>query len=365
MGGIGGLALPVFDGSRRDCDSHGSLHARVNPGKIGSRAGAAGVHITLQQTAIESACFTESCGNPAVRGNEYFELKAFSTIIDCGSFARAAEILEITPSALSQTIRRLESRLGVRLLNRTTRSVSATDAGRRLLARLKPALQEIHAALEDVISLHAEPAGTLRLHIPRLAARTFLEPILEPFASAYPKVILDVTVDDEVTNIIDGGFDLGIRQGELLEDEMVASPIGPPIRYVPVATPAYLAQYGVPVTPQDLREHRCINWRQHGTHAVQDWEFEKDGRSVGVSVKGPLVVSERNLALSASLRGVGIAFVSEELAMPFIREGKLERLLDAWCPHRTGWYLFYYRQPQIPATVKAFVNFAHSVFKKT
>lgn len=298
-----------------------------------------------------------------MRGSDYFDLKAFTRIIELGSFTSAAQALHVTPSALSQTIRNLEKRLDVRLLNRTTRSLSATDAGRRLMARLQPALQEIDAALDDVNSLRTTPAGTLRLHLLRLAARTFLEPILERFRQAYPDIVLDVTVDDALTDIVDQGFDLGVRLGELLENHMVAVPIGPPLRHIPVAAPGYVAEFGVPQQPQDLHHHRCINWRQHGSRSLYNWEFRKGKKALAVSVNGPLIVSERNLALSAALRGVGIAFIAEELARPFIEQGQLVPMLEDWCAPYPGWHLYYHRQTQTPTTVKAFVSFANSVYK--
>lgn len=300
-----------------------------------------------------------------MRGSDYFDLKAFTKIVEHGSFTSAAQALRVTPSALSQTIRNLEKRLDVRLLNRTTRSLSATDAGRRLMARLQPALQEIDAALEDVNSLRISPAGTLRLHLPRLAARTFLEPILERFRQAYPDIVLDVTVDDAVTDIVDQGFDLGVRLGELLENHMVAVPIGPPLRHIPVAAPGYVSEFGVPQQPQDLHQHRCINWRQHGSRSLYNWEFRKGRKALAVSVSGPLIVSERNLALSAALRGVGIAFIAEELARPFIEQGQLVPMLEDWCAPYPGWHLYYHKQPHTPTTVKAFVGFANSVYKST
>ncbi len=300
-----------------------------------------------------------------MRGSVYFDLKAFTRIVEHGSFTAAAQALEITPSALSQTVRQLEARLGVRLLNRTTRSLSVTDAGQRLLARLQPALQEIDAALEDVNSLRRSPAGTLRLHLPRLAARTFLEPLLERFRQACPDIVLDVTVDDAVINIVDQGFDLGIRLGADIDRNMVAVPIGPPLRHLPVASPAYVAEFGIPQHPQELHEHRCINWRQHGHRSLQQWEFKKGRKALSIAVSGPLIVSERNLALSAALRGVGIAFVAEALARPHIEQGQLVGLLDDWCAPYDGWFLYHHQQRHTPATVRAFVAFADSVYKQT
>lgn len=300
-----------------------------------------------------------------MRGSEYFELRAFSKIVEYGSFTEAAQYLRVTPSALSQIIRKLEKRLGVRLLNRTTRSLSLSDAGARMIERLHPALREIDAALEDINKLRASPTGTLRLHLPRLAVRTFLEPLLERFRHTYPDIVLDVTVDDSLINIVEHGFDLGLRLGEFLEGHMVALPIGPPLRHIPVATPAFLAEFGIPQRPEDLHQYRCINWRQHGSRSLQPWEFKKGRESLAVLVTGPLIVSERNLALSAALQGVGIAFVAEQLAMPFINQGKLVVLLSDWCAPFAGWHVCYHKQHHTPETVKAFVRFAHSVYKKT
>jgi DNA-binding transcriptional LysR family regulator len=300
-----------------------------------------------------------------MRGSEYFDLKAFATIVARGSFTAAAQELRITPSALSQTLRQMEKRLGVRLLNRTTRSLSVTDAGLRLIARLKPALEQIDAALDDVNSLRATPAGTLRLHLPRLAVRTFLEPILGDFHAAYPEIVLDVTVDDAVIDIVEQGYDLGVRLGNLLENNMVAVRLGPALRHIPVASPEYLKGRIAPQHPEDLHLHRCINWRQHGSAAIYNWEFRKGRQSMAVSVSGPLIVSERNLALSAALRHVGIAFVSEQLVQPHIDQGRLVPLLKEWCPAYPGWYLYHHRQPQTPATVKAFIDFAKSIYKST
>lgn len=181
-----------------------------------------------------------------MRGAEYFELSAFVAVLEQGSFHRAAEQLRLSPSALSQVIRGLERRVNARLLNRTTRSLSPTDAGARLLARIKPAFGEIDAAVTDLGNLAGSPTGTLRLHLPRLAARVFLEPLFGRFRSAYPDIVLDVTVDDALVNIVERGFDLGMRLTEELDNDVVALPVGPPMRYVAVAAPAYVAECGVP-----------------------------------------------------------------------------------------------------------------------
>ncbi|MBP2297336.1 LysR family transcriptional regulator [Azospirillum picis] len=295
-----------------------------------------------------------------MRGNEYADLRAFVTIVEQGSFTRAAKHLRVAPSTLSQTIRELEERLGVRLLNRTTRSISLTDAGAHLLARFKPAMEEMEAAVVAVRSFRDTPAGTVRLHLPRLASATFLEPVLGLFREAYPDIVLDMTIDDAVIDIVKSGFDAGIRLGEFLESNMVAITLGGSVRQVAVASPDYLAQHGRPTTPSDLLKHRCINWRQPGTNGFYNWEFEKDGQDVAVAVDGPLVVSHRDVAITAAVQGVGIAFWEEEQVRPLIEVGKLVPVLEDWSPRFPGWHLCYPRQRYTPATVRALADFLRS-----
>jgi DNA-binding transcriptional LysR family regulator len=299
-----------------------------------------------------------------MRGSEYFDLRAFATIIEHGSFVRAARHLGMTPSSLSQLVRQLESRLDVRLLNRTTRSLSLTDAGTRLFERAKPALAELEAAMEEIRDLRRVPAGVLRIYLPRLLAKTFLEPLLGPFNQAFPHVVLDVTIGDALINIVEGGFDLGIRLAEDLEDDVVAVPVGAPLRHVAVATAEYLEKFGRPQRPADLHRHRCINWRQHGDGEISKWEFRRGNRSTTIAVEGPLVVSERNLALAAALQGVGIALLSEHLVSPLVEQGLLVPFLQEWCPPRSGWNLYYHKQRHTPATVRAFVDFVNSIRTK-
>jgi DNA-binding transcriptional LysR family regulator len=292
-----------------------------------------------------------------MRGSDYAELRAFVMIVEHGNFARAAAQLRISPSTLSQTIRKLEERLGVRLLNRTTRSVSLTDAGTRLLSRLKPALDEMDAAIDDVNEMRNAPAGTLRLHAPRQAAAVFIEPFLGQFHEAFPHIVLDVTLDDTMINIVEAGFDMGIRLGETLEHDMVAVELGGNLREIAVASPAYLATHGHPGTPSDLHAHHCINWRQPRSGALYNWRFNKNREWFEVSVKGPLIVSHRDLALSAAVQGVGIAFGISRRAQSLIEQGKLVSLLEEWCPPFPGWHLYYPKQRYTPATVRALVGF--------
>jgi DNA-binding transcriptional LysR family regulator len=211
-----------------------------------------------------------------MRGSDYAELKAFVTIVAHGNFARAAAELGMSASTLSQTIRALEARLGLRLLNRTTRSISLTDAGERLHARFRPAMIEMEAAVRNVVDARDTPAGTLRVHLPSVAAATFLEPTLGRFHAAYPDIVLDVTIDDAVTDIVEAGYDVGARLGEFLEADMIAVQLGGEQRQLAVASPEYIVRHGRPNVPGDLLQHHCINWRRPGGKGLYKWEFLKE-----------------------------------------------------------------------------------------
>lgn len=292
-----------------------------------------------------------------MRGSEFAELRAFVTIAEQGNFARAAAHLRIAPSTLSQTIRELEKRLGVRLLNRTTRSVSLTEAGQRLLVRFKPALEEMQEAVRDVQNLSDVPAGTVRLHAPRKAASVLVEPHLGRFAKSHPDIVLDITIDDAVVNIVEEGFDIGIRLGELLDEDMVAVKLGSDIRMCAVASPEYVAKHGKPAKPGDLHNHRCINWRWAGRNGIYNWEFFKGGHWMSVAVDGPLIVSCSDMAISAAVQGVGIAFWAEYAVRPFIAKGQLVPMLEEFSPYFPGWYLTYPRQKHMSGAVRAVVEF--------
>jgi len=292
-----------------------------------------------------------------MRGSDYAELKAFVTVVAHGNFARAAAELGVSASTLSQTIRALEARLGLRLLNRTTRSVSLTDAGERLHARFRPAMVEMEAAVRDVIDERDRPAGMLRVHLPSVAAATFLEPALGRFHEAYPDIVLDVTIDDAVINIVEAGYDVGARLGEFVEADMVAVRLGGEQRQLAVASPDYIARHGHPRVPSDLIQHNCINWRRPGDPGLYKWEFLRDNQWFSVAVHGPLIVSHRAMAISAAIQGVGIAFWAEDLVRPLIEAGKLVPLLEEWCGSFPGWFLFYPKQRYTPPSLRAFVDF--------
>jgi DNA-binding transcriptional LysR family regulator len=292
-----------------------------------------------------------------MRGSDYAELRAFVAVVAHGNFARAAAELGISASTLSQTIRTLEARLGVRLLNRTTRSVSLTDAGARLHARFRPAMLEMEAAVQHVMDVRDTPAGTLRVHMPSVAAATYLRPVLGRFRDAYPDIVLDVTIDDAATDIVAAGYDVGARLGEFLEADMVAVRLGGEQRQLIVASPDYIIRHGRPKTPADLLRHRCINWRRPGSSGPYKWEFFADGQWFAVTVSGPLIVSHRDMAVAAAVQGVGIAMWAEDLLKPLIDEGKLVPLLEKWCGTFPGWCLCYPRQRHTPPALRAFIDF--------
>jgi DNA-binding transcriptional LysR family regulator len=292
-----------------------------------------------------------------MRGNEFTELAAFATVAEHRSFARAASSLRISPSTLSQSIRTLEQRLGVQLLNRTTRSVSVTEAGARLLARLVPAVTELEAAVDEARSTPSSPAGTIRVQLPWPAFYTVLEPFLGPFYQAHPSIVLDLTLEDAPTDIVAGGFDIGIRLGELVEQDLIAIPLGGGVRQVAVASPDYVAEHGLPQTPDELLHHRCINWRWPGHTGLYNWEFMRDRSWFSVAVNGPLIVSHRDAALRAALQGIGIAYWNEKLVQPYVTEGKLVTMLEVFSPPFPGWHLMYPRQRHLPTPVRAFVDF--------
>jgi DNA-binding transcriptional LysR family regulator len=295
-----------------------------------------------------------------MRGSEFVELSAFAAIVEHGSFVRAASHLRVSPSALSQTIRSLEERLGVRLLNRTTRSVGLSEAGARLLARLGPALGELDAAVADVRTLHDEASGVVRINAARAPALSCLAPLLGKFHAAYPKIKLEVIVDDAITDIVASRCDAGIRLGERVQKDMVAIQLSGELELYAVASPAYLARRGIPKTPHDLREHACINWRLPSQGNLYRWEFERGRRTLEVAVEGPLVVNDAELALHAAAQGVGIAYLVNLDVEKWIARKELVRVLEDWSPTFPGFYLYYPSRKQVPAPLRAFVDFVRA-----
>lgn len=295
-----------------------------------------------------------------LRGADYAELAAFAAVAEARSFARAAQRLEISRAALSHAIRSLEERLGARLLNRTTRSVALSEAGRSLLHQLAPALAEIAGAVDGLNAFRDRPAGTVRLNLPRLAAEIALVPDLQAFAAAFPEVRLDLTVDDGLTDIVAGGFDAGIRPGELVQRDMVAVRITPDLRNAIVGSPGYFASRPIPRSPRDLADHACINYRWAGSGALFRWPFAKDGESLHVAVDGPLAVNDSGLTVAAALAGAGLACTLEAHAAPFLASGRLVRVLEDWCASSPGFFLYYPSRRQMAPAFRALLDFLKS-----
>ncbi len=295
-----------------------------------------------------------------MRGREFADLSAFAAIVEHGSFTRAAAHLGVSPSALSQTIRRFEERVGVRLLNRTTRSVAPSMAGTRLLGRLVPTLSELDAALAEVRAARETPAGTVRINAPRLAALLFLGPLVSRFLAAHPDIVLDLVVEDRFTDIVADRFDAGIRVGERLAKDMVAVRLGGALEVMAVASPQYFARYGRPQTPRDLGRHRCINLRMATDGRLYRWQFERGKQALEVAVDGPLIVNDTDLAVRAALDGVGIAYLVDLHVEALVRSRRLERVLTAWSPSLPGFFLYYPSRRQMPAALRAFVDFVRA-----
>jgi DNA-binding transcriptional LysR family regulator len=274
-------------------------------------------------------------------------LRAFRTVAQERSFTRAAAQLGVSPSALSQALRGLEARLGLRLLARTTRSVAPTEAGERLLGSLGPALDQIDATLAAIGEFRHRPSGTIRITAGEHPAETLVWPALQRLLSDYPDITVEVEVDNTLTDIVTGRYDAGIRLGEQVAKDMVAVRIGPDIRMAVVGSPAYLAGRPRPRTPQDLTGHACINLRLPTLGGLYAWEFEKGGRALKVRVEGPLVFNVAPLMLKAALAGFGLACLFEDQVQDHLADGRLVRVLADWCPAFPGYHLYYptRRQP--------------------
>jgi DNA-binding transcriptional LysR family regulator len=282
-----------------------------------------------------------------MKRDELGDLAAFLAVAEERSFTRAAARLGLSQSALSHTIRRLEARLGLRLLLRTTRSVAPTEAGERLAEALRPAFDGIDARIEALSALRDRPSGTIRITAGEHAAQTVLWPVLERFLPLYPDVRVEIATDYRMIDLAEGRFDAGIRLGEHLAEDMIAVPIGPDMRMVVVGSPAYFATRPVPQTPHDLTAHACVNLRLPTRGGLYVWEFEKDGRPLNVRVDGPLIVNDMDLMVSGALGGVGLGIVMEDQVTAEVADGRLIRVLEDWSPPFPGYHLYYpsRRQP--------------------
>lgn len=291
---------------------------------------------------------------------ELGDLSAFLSVARSGGFREASRQSGMSASCLSEAVRRLEARLGVRLLHRSTRSVAPTEAGARLLDRLGPALGEVEAALDVVNGFRERPAGTLRLNVPASAARLVLPQIVPDFLKAYPEIKLDVTVEESFVDVLAAGCDAGIRYEERLEQDVIAVPIGPRTqRMATAASPAYLAEHGIPAHPRDLLAHRCLRGRFPSGH-MPAFEFERDGEAVKVDPDGPMVVrlgGGVDLAVDAAVAGCGVIQTFEDWLRPQLDSGALVPVLPDWWASFSGPFLYYTGRRHLPAPLRAFVDF--------
>jgi DNA-binding transcriptional LysR family regulator len=292
------------------------------------------------------------------------DLTAFVAVARSGGFREAARASGGSASGHSEAVSRLEARFGVRLLNRTTRSVAPTEAGARLLDRLGPALGEVEAALDVVNLFRDRPAGTLRLNVPGSAARLVLPRIVPGFLAAYPDICLEITAEDSFVDILAAGCDAGIRYDERLEQDMIAIPIGPrEQRFATAASPLYLDRHGRPAHPRDLLGHACIRGRFAG-RAIAAWEFERDGEIVKVDPSGPLIVragAATDLAVDAAVAGTGIIQLFEDWLRPYLDSGALAPVLEPWWQRFSGPFLYYPSRRYLPAPLRAFIDFTTSL----
>lgn len=283
------------------------------------------------------------------------DLKLLSTVARHLSFRMAAQEMGLSASAVSHAVRSIEERLGVRMFSRTTRSVALTPAGRQLLDRVGPALQDIAAAIDGINEFRDTPQGLLRINAPRPAGELVLGALVVEFLTRYPKVAVELVLDDSFVDIVEAGFDAGVRYGESLQQDMVALPLGPPQRLMVVGAPALLKRVGTPHTPRDLLNLPCVRIR-FPSGARYAWEFEKAGEKMAVDVEGRLTVGEMPLMLQAALAGMGFAYMYEPYARAALASGALVSVLDDWCPPIPGFYLYYPSRKLPTATLTAFIE---------
>ena len=284
------------------------------------------------------------------------DLTTFIAVADSLSFRVAASQLGVTASALSHSMRQLEERIGTRLLNRTTRSVSLTDAGVRLLERLRPAVDQITDALEDLNQERGRPVGRLRIYVTNMAAMAVIAPIWKRYLSTYPEVNLEVEVGEPTIDIVAKGFDAGIGPQNRTAIDMIAVRVTGPIKIAMVGAPSYFAQRKPPRTPDDLSRHSCVQYRRGPDGLIFDWIFERNGKSKAISVNGRVIVNTPELALRAALDGLGIAYAVEAQADTFVRSGQLVRVLEEWSPTIQGLFLYHSSHRRVPAALRALID---------
>lgn len=289
------------------------------------------------------------------KSGDLFALSVFLAVANHRSFRAASVELNVTRSAVSHSVKSLEQRLGVRLFNRTTRSVSLTEAGERLAAKLRPAMSSITEALQEVDDFRGTPSGTVRINASDVAIRMVLRPLLARFRKAYPEVHLDIVTDGRLGDIVAEGFDAGIRLAEAVPQDMIAVRIIDIVRFAAVASPNYLKTHGRPIVPQDLYQHDCIRFRFE-SGAIYRWEFERHGIAETINVTGPLTLTDQVLMVEAAIDGIGIAFVPDFLVADALQDRQLERVLDEWCPAFPGVCLYYPGRRHVSPGLRALIE---------
>jgi DNA-binding transcriptional LysR family regulator len=292
----------------------------------------------------------------SLSSTDFRQLRAFAAVAAALSFTRGAEQLGVTNSALSRTVRLLEERIGVRLIERTTRSVALTEAGDNLFRRVRPAVAELDRAVEQAKRYRERSANTIRIHGFRSAADLFIRPVLRSFSDAYPEIVIDITLGDETVEGISPGYDISIRSGELSRSDIVSLKLHADLRQIAVASPDYVARYGVPNTPYDLAVHRCIGWRLAPLDTPHKWEFCEEGSKFDIAVDGPVVASSRELAVQAAIDGLGIAYALREVVAPHIVGGRLIPLLEPWSVSLPDFYLCYPAQRTMALGLRVFIE---------
>jgi DNA-binding transcriptional LysR family regulator len=288
--------------------------------------------------------------------NDLSGLNALLAVADKRSFTAAAAELRVSPSAISQTIRALEERVGLRLVQRTTRSVALTEAGERFVARLRPGLEQVEDAFASVAVLRDRPAGLLRLSMPRFAFTSVLEPRLPAFLSEYPEISIDLYIDDAPSSLVADGFDAGIHLGETIGRDMIAVRVSNDQRMAVVGSPSYFAARGKPKHPRDLRGHECVNYRRVPGEAIYRWEFTQHGRDFAIAVDGRIVVSDRELMVRAAIDGLGLAYVAESRVAEHLSARRLVRVLEAWSPPFPGLFLYYSSRANVAPKLQVLVE---------
>jgi len=298
-----------------------------------------------------------------MRGTDFVEMSAFAEIAEQRSFAKAAVQLGVGRSTLSQNVRSLEERLGVRLFNRTTRSVSLTEAGERLLARVRPALAELSAARNELETFRKAPSGVVRLVVQPPVATLFMGPLIGRFLEQYPDITLDLSVERMPRDIVSGRFDAGIRVGEQVDRDMIATRVMNAARFIVVASPKYFARHPAPKTPEDLQYHNCIrSMLPNGT--VFGWEFQKNNRRIHTKVDGKLIVDDIDVSIQAVLGGAGLAYLLYDYIASDVAQGRLVPVLEDWTPRLSGFFLYYSSRKQVAPALRALIDFLRAEAKQ-